>query len=60
MFIGGSCDIGFLCSNMRFEANREIYDVKSKKCDFESRGVRHEGKSKLVPQIRNAHVRACE
>ena len=32
------------CSNMRIEANGEIYDTKSKKCDFEI----------------GAHTRACE
>ena len=40
--IGGSYHIEFSCSNTKFEANGAIYDLKSKKCDFESRGVRHQ------------------
>ena len=51
-FIASSYDIGFLCSNMRIEANGAIYDIKSEKHDFES------WTSKLVRQIRNAHTRA--
>ena len=58
-FIGGLYDIEFMCSNMRIEANGAIYDIKSKKCDFESLGVSHEEKSKVVPQMRNAHTGAC-
>ena len=50
--IGGSYDKGFLCSTMRMEAKGAIYDIKSKKLDFETHGVRYEGKSKLVPQTR--------
>ena len=30
MFIGGSCDIGFLCSNMRIEAYGASYHVQLK------------------------------
>ena len=52
-FIASSYDIRFLCSNMRVETNGAIYDIKSKKHDFESR------RSKIVRQIRNAHTRAC-
>ena len=58
--IVGSYDIRFLCSDMRIQANGEIYDMEFKKLDFENWGVRHEGKRKLVPQMRNAHTRACE
>ena len=36
MFIGASCDIGFLCSNMPVEAKKEIYDMESKNQDFET------------------------
>ena len=32
--------------------------MELKKIYFESRGVRHEEKGKLVPQTRNAHTRA--
>ena len=59
-FIANSYDIGFLRSNMRIKGNEPIYDMELKKLDFESRGVRHEGKRKLVPQIRNTHIRAPE
>ena len=59
-FIGGSYDIGFLCSDMRIEATRAIYDMELKKLDFETLGMRHDGKIKLMPQMRNAHIRARE
>ena len=42
MFIPGSCDIGFLCSNMRFEANNASYDMELKNQDFETQVERHE------------------
>ena len=47
-FEGASYHIEFFCSNIRIEAGAAIYDIKSKKSDFEIRGARHEGKSKLV------------
>ena len=53
-FIAGSYDIKFICSNTRIKTNGAIYDIKSEKCGFESWGVSHERKSKLVPQMRNA------
>ena len=59
-FIAGWYDIEFLCSNMRIKAKGAIYDINSKKCDFKCRDVRHKERSKLVPQISNAHTRACE
>ena len=43
-----------MCLNIRIEANGAIYDIKYKKCDVESRAVRHEEGSKLVPQMRIA------
>ena len=58
--IGVSYHIEFFCSIMRIDANGAIYDIKSKKYDFESRAMRHEGERKLVPEMRNAHTRACE
>ena len=58
-FVGATYHIEFLCSNMRIKANGAIYDIKSKKCDFQSLGVSHEEKRKVVPQMRNAHTRAC-
>ena len=42
MFIPGSCDIGFLCSNMRIEANNASYDMKLKNQDFETQVERNE------------------
>ena len=42
MFIPGSCDIGFLCSNMQIEANNPSYDMELKNQDFESQVERHE------------------
>ena len=53
-------DIGFLRSNMPIKGNGPIYDMELKKLDFESRGVRHERKIKLVLQMRNTHTRAHE
>ena len=47
MFIPGSCDIGFLCSNMRIEANNASYDIELKNRDFETQVERHEEISKL-------------
>ena len=49
---------GFLCSNMQIEAKGANYDMQSKKLDFETWDVRHEGKRKLVPQMTNSHTRA--
>ena len=42
MVIPGSCDIGFLCSNMRIEANNASYDIELKNRDFETQVVRHD------------------
>ena len=42
MFIPGSCDIGFLCSNMRIEANNASYDMEFKNQDFETQVERHD------------------
>ena len=47
MFIPGSCDIGFLCSNMRNEANNASYDMELKNQDFETQVERHDEISKL-------------
>ena len=57
-FIAGSYDIGLLCSNMQIEAHGATYNMDPKILDFESLGVRHEGKIKLVPQMRNTHTSA--
>ena len=42
MFIPGSCDIGFLSTNMRIEANNASYDMKLKNQDFETQVERHD------------------
>ena len=42
MFIPGSCDIGFLCSNMRIEANNASYDMELKNQDFDTQVERHD------------------
>ena len=42
MFIPGSCDIGFLCTNMRIEANNASYDMELKNQDFETQVERHD------------------
>ena len=43
MFRPGSCDIGFLCSNMRIEVNNTSYYIELKNYDFEAQVERHEG-----------------
>ena len=47
MFISGSCDIGFLCSNMQIEANNATYDMELKNQEFETQVERHDENSKL-------------
>ena len=47
MFIPGSCDPGFLCSNMRIEPNNATYDMELKNQNFETQVVRNEEISKL-------------
>ena len=47
MFIPGSCDIGFQCSNMRIEANNNSYDMELKNQDFETQVERDEEVSKF-------------
>ena len=42
MIIRGSCDIGFLCSNMRVEGNNASYVMELKNQDFETQVERHE------------------
>ena len=51
MFIPGLRDIGFLCSNMRFEANNATYDMQFKNQDFETQVERHEEIGKLEEEI---------
>ena len=42
MFIPGSCDIGFLCSNMRIEANNASSDIELENGDFETEVEMHD------------------
>ena len=47
MFIPGSCDIGFLTTNMRIESNNASYDMEFKNQYFETQVERHDEISKL-------------
>ena len=47
MLIPGSCDIGFLCSSERIEANNASYDMELKNQDFETQVERHDEISKF-------------
>ena len=47
MIIPGLCDIGFLWSNMRIEANNASSDMELKNQDFEIQVERHEEISKF-------------
>ena len=47
MFIPGACDIGFLCSNMRIEANNASYYMELKNQDFETQVQKYEEISNL-------------
>ena len=47
MVIPGSCDIGFLCSNIRIEANNARCVTQLKNQDFETQVERHEEISKM-------------
>ena len=47
MFIPGSCDIGFLSSNMRIEFPNTSYNIELKNQDFETQVERHEEISKF-------------
>ena len=51
MFIPGECDIGFLCLNMRIEANNTSYDIELKNQDFETQVERHDDISKFEEVI---------
>ena len=47
MVIPSECDIGFLCTNMRIEANNASYDMELKNQDFETKVERHDEISKF-------------
>ena len=51
MFIPGSCDIGFLCSNMRIEFNNASSDMNLKNQDFETQIERHDDITKFEEVI---------
>ena len=51
MFIPGSCDNGFLCSNMCIEANNASYDIELKNQDFETQVERHDEISKFEEAV---------
>ena len=54
MFIPGSCDIGFLCSNMRIEAHNASYSMVLKNHDFEIEVERHEEISTFEEVVENS------
>jgi hypothetical protein len=47
IFIRGSCDIGFSCSNIRIETDNATYDMELKNQDFETQVERHDEISKF-------------
>ena len=47
MFIPSSCDIGFLWSHMRIEANDALYNLELKNHGFETLVEIHDGKSQV-------------
>ena len=47
MVIPGSCDIGYLCSNMRIEPKKASYNMELRNQDFETQVERHEEISKF-------------
>ena len=51
MFLPGSCDIGFLCSNMPIEANNASYAIELKNPDFETQVERNEEISKFAEGV---------
>ena len=51
MFIPGSCDIGFLCSTMRIEANNASYDIELKNQDFNTQVDRYEEIIKFEEEV---------
>ena len=60
MFKSGSCDISFLCSNMRIEAYGASYHMELKNEDFETQRASYEENTKVVPQFMKALGRAHE
>ena len=58
MFIGGSCDIGYLCSNMGIQAYGASYHMEIKNKDFETERASYEDNTKVVPQFMKELARA--
>ena len=54
MVIPASCDIGFLCSNMRNEANNASYYIELKNREFETQVERHEEISKFEEGVKKS------
>ena len=54
MFIPGSCDIGFLCSNIRIESKNASYAIELKNLDFETQVERHEEISTFEEVVENS------
>ena len=51
MFIPGLANIGFLCSNMRIEANTTNYDKELQNHDFKTQDKRHTEKVKVHERV---------
>ena len=47
MVIPGSCDIGFLWSNMQIEVNNASYDIELTNYNFKTEAERHEESNKF-------------
>ena len=54
MFIPGSCDIRFLWSNIRIEANNVTYDMELQNQDFEAQVERHDEITKFEEGVENS------
>ena len=60
MFIGGSCDIGLFCTNIRIEAYGASNHMQLKNLDLETERASYEVNTKVVPELRKALARAHE
>ena len=54
MVIPGSCDIAFLCSSTRIEANNASYDMEVKNRDLETQVERPKEISKFEEGVENS------
>ena len=55
MFIPSECDIGFLCTNMRIEANNASYDMELKNQDYETQVERHDEITKFEEGVKKSY-----